>query len=147
MAFEIFIYYFPAIGQYFYLTQDGTSSAVERVEKWMKAIEQKNNLFFSNVDCVVDVATHSIRKWNLLKGRILRNASSISNAFLIYSTIFELEKDKNSDEMKNTILPGIAVYRYLMEQKKQCKDSILHEALPEHITKRYDAEKVLSIFK
>lgn len=91
---EIFTYYLPGIMNFFYDISelDTKTRRVDRIQRWMDAVESKLRLF-SDKDDLVEQVTQSVRKLNILKGGILRQACMPQGLKAIYETIIELESE------------------------------------------------------
>jgi len=106
---EILTYYYPEISNLFYLISKNQSfpeSRIDRLTKWINVLDKVASIFPNNLD-IVKTATKSIYDWNILKGNILMQSSTLENSFKIYSTIYKLESTQHHKEMLDTIIPSL----------------------------------------
>ena len=145
---DVLTYYYPAIAQFFHTISSGYEEGmyINKLEEWIAAINQQFILFDSE-DKIVDIAASgSVQKWNKLKGKLLRKASSAENAFKIYSAIQEKESPFYARSMERTINLGVKVFKHLVFERIDSVEFRNFERLPSAITKEFHIDEIRDIF-
>ena len=144
---EVFTYYYPAIGKYFYDTSRGCSeSGVSRLETWIENIESKNSFSDSFSDVMETVSSGSVQKWGKLKGSFLEMLSDAENAYQIYDVIENLEKEKYNNFMERAIVPGKKVFDYMRSNGINTVGFSDLNSIPQEIVKDLTEDEVKNLF-
>ncbi|MBF0381753.1 MAG: radical SAM protein [Magnetococcales bacterium] len=108
---EILTYYHPAAGIFFNeLTKlSPKTRPIDRMEGWIKAIEEKLPLM-EFCDNLVDFAVISVENLNAAKGAILKKACEPASGHIIYSTIQQIEHKHSTPHIK-AIKKGVTVFK------------------------------------
>jgi radical SAM superfamily enzyme YgiQ (UPF0313 family) len=145
---EVFTYYFPAIAKFFYevCTGQPEEGRIDRIEKWIAAIEERLDIFGS-YSSIVDVATSgSVQEWNKLRGQLLKGVSETKGAYQIYRAIYEQENNIHPGYIDTTIKLGIDVFDYMHLHKIDSVDFKNFNQLPSALTRGIHIDEVKNLF-
>jgi radical SAM superfamily enzyme YgiQ (UPF0313 family) len=126
---EIITYYHPAAGILFneLTIIDPKTRPIERMESWIKAIEEKLPLM-EFCDNLVDYAVISVENLNAAKGALLKRACEPKSGLLIYTTIFDIEKIQSGVNL-NPIQNAVNVFKTAVDAGINWLDTETMEAL------------------
>ena len=136
---QILTFYYPAIARFFYSLARRDNLRIERLMKWVSAIEKKVNLF-AGCNNLSDVATSSVVEWNKLKKKLLEKASRAESALEIYSAV------RAAEVPCKTIDLGCKVCRYTVENNLDAIEFDSYELLPPSIKEENDSQTVKELF-
>jgi len=148
---ETFTYYYPAVAKFFRnisRKQTCDFARIKILDRWITECNKVINLYKDNLN-VVDIATQSLKKWNIVKKNYLIELSKPENSFHIYNAIHNVEKKSYPLEVINTIEPGLHIFKYI-SLKKHYIDKNSVNSLPQKIINKYSdkcIKEVFSIFK
>ena len=119
---ELLTYYHPIIAKILYSLSrvDTSERSVDRLARWMTAIEQRLNLLGQYGDIVAKI-TESVDNLNVIKGNFLHSACSPSESVVIYQTI--LEQESRFQEATEELRVGIAVFEQIAALSSESEHS------------------------
>jgi len=142
---QIFTYYYPIVSEFFYNIARSDGIRIQRILKWIEAIEEKIDLFGSHKS-LTDVAIQSTSAWNSAKKDLLERASTTEAARAIYFSICKLEKSAVDSPLGNDMRLGSDIFEYMAQGKKDAMEYNSYESFSSGMVGKSDSATIKSLF-
>lgn len=142
---RILTFYYPVIARIFFRLGRRDGQRIKRLQKWIGEFEKKAEIMSPHEE-ITDYAILSIKDWNNKKMEILRKASKVRVASILYDGILRLEETFLTDDEKKSICSAMAIFDYLSSEHENLIGYNKQIVIPSRILHGLSIEEAAGFF-